>query len=250
MNRPFRYAVGGGEVKENETTKFILPSLPSGQHYADAQLQDYQGSRRSYPWRPGAFMSLQARFSHPVDALAGTAGFGFWNAPYGDPSALIPALPQATWFFFASPPNDLPFPRQSPGRGWFAGTVDASQPSALVCAPLLFPVLLLNQLGPLRRRIWPWVQNRLGISFQPIEMRMTAWHEYELRWLSDECEFRIDGEVVHKTRHSPRGPLGFVCWLDNQYLILTPRGKIGAGRVPVPEPQWMEIRDLELRAIE
>ena len=73
--------------------------------------------RRDFPHFPGTELSLRARFSHPANTLKGTAGFGFWNAPFGDPTVRWPALPQATWFFFASEPNDLPFAESGPGQG-------------------------------------------------------------------------------------------------------------------------------------
>ena len=36
---------------------------------------------------------------------------------------------------------------------------------------------------------------------------------------------------------APRGPLGFVCWLDNQYLILTPRGAASVVSTGAPSTQ-------------
>ena len=94
--------INGGVTIEGEIRRFYLP--PVSGEYADAQLDDYGDceSRRFYPWRAPVRMRLKARFSHPVGGLAGTAGFGFWNAPFGDPSLPRPSLPQAVWFFYAS----------------------------------------------------------------------------------------------------------------------------------------------------
>ena len=103
--------------------------------------------RGQYPWSPGTRLRLRARFSHPPDQLIGTAGFGFWNAPFGDPTVRRPALPQACWFFFASAPTDLPLAPAGPGRGWFAATMDATGGSALALIPLAPALLLLNQIG-------------------------------------------------------------------------------------------------------
>jgi hypothetical protein len=146
--------------------KLVLPGAAKG--YADAQIDDYGGRKRGdYPWRPGTRMELRARFSHGADDLIGTAGFGFWNAPFGDPTVPWPTLPQAAWFFYGSPPSDMPLAVEGPGRGWFASTVDARSGRALALIPAAPLALLLNQFGPLRRRIWPPVRERLGITFRP-----------------------------------------------------------------------------------
>lgn len=240
--------LNGGLVEGEPPGRLILPPTASG--YADAQFDDYAGrdGRQDFPWRPGVTMRLAARFSHNADELVGTAGFGFWNAPFGDPTAGGLALPQATWFFFASAPSDLPFAEEGPGRGWFAGTVDAATPRALAIAPLAPLALVANQIAPLRRAVWPAIRRRLAISHVPLELTLTAWHRYEMRWQVDGCRFYVDGRLALDTPHVPHGPLGFVCWIDNQYLVLTPRGRLAWGVVPTTATQWLEIRDLELLA--
>lgn len=228
--------------------KLHLPPCQSG--YTDAQIDDCAGRRKAYPWRTGTQFSLRARFSHEAEQLVGTAGFGFWNAPFGDPSVPWPALPQAAWFFFGSPPNDLPLAVEEAGRGWFAATLDATTWQAVRLVPLAPAVLLLNQSARLRRTIWPWVQKNLQISFQPIRESMAAWHDYRLLWRTSGCEFWLDGRLIHQTPFSPRGPLGFVCWIDNQYLVATSNGRFRWGTIPVNSPQFLEIDHLQIREIE
>ncbi len=251
--RDFRVLeLNGGQVlwprpyPEN-TIRFALPVMEHG--YGDAQIDDYglvENGRKNYPWQRGVQMQLRARFSHGVDELRGTAGFGFWNAPFGDPTVKWPALPQAVWFFFGSPPNDLPLVLQGKGNGWFASTLDATTRCAKWLIPLAPFVLLGNQNGRIRDKIWPKVRERLGITFAPLEVEMTAWHEYRLQWLDSGCAFWVDGRLILQTPHSPQGPLGFVCWLDNQYMIVTNRGRFGWGTLLLPEAQWMEIADLRI----
>jgi hypothetical protein len=238
------HELNGGVVEAGPITRFRLPAGGTG--YTNAQIDDYSGARPGFDRRPGLTLSLRARFSHAADELRGTAGFGFWNAPYGDPSRRRLTLPQAAWFFFASPPGDLPFAPRSPGRGWFAGTIDARSapiPALILLAPA---VLALNQIAAARRRLWPAVRRRLGIYAAPLDGDMRQWQAYCLEWRPDGCRFTVDGQVVLDTPYAPRGPLGFVCWLDNQYLVLTPRGRFQAGALRLPEPQWMEIADLHL----
>ena len=240
---------GGRVLRERPFSENpIRLQIPIIEHgYCDAQIDDYglvQNGRKHYVWQPGVQMRLRARFSHDADMLKGTAGFGFWNAPFGDPTVKWPALPQAVWFFFGSPPNDLPLALQERGQGWFASTLDATSWRAKLMLPLAPFVLLLNQNGRLRRKIWPWVRERLGISFASLDVDLTDWHEYRLLWGESGCSFWIDGCLVLQTDHSPHGPLGFVCWLDNQYMVVTNRARLGWGVLPLGEAQCMEITDL------
>ena len=240
--------INGGIVESGPPLRLHLPAVE--QSYADAQVDDYGGrSRRHYPWRPGVELALQARFSHGVNDLVGTAGFGFWNAPFGDPTVPWPALPQAAWFFYASPPNDLPLAPAGPGRGWFAATLDATTGQALLMAPFAPFVLLVNRITAVRRRFWPWLQQRLGISFASIEEDMVAWHDYRLVWRPEGSAFFVDGRPLLQTRHSPRGPLGFVCWLDNQYMVATANGRFRWGTLPVETDQWLEVQNMSITKI-
>jgi hypothetical protein len=238
--------LNGGRVVDDQLIRLILP--PTALGYADAQIDDYGSvkGRGQYLWKPGTQLSLRARFSHGRSELTGTAGFGFWNAPFGDPTVRHPALPQAAWFFYASAPSDLPFPISSRGRGWFVGTIDAGTPDALLTAPLAPAILLLNQFQRLYGRIWPWIRRRLQISFAPLETSMTHWAEYKLHWNPSGCTFIIDGRTILQTPYSPRGPLGFVCWIDNQYMVATPRGHFRWGTLTTDSTQTLEITDLLL----
>lgn len=245
--------INGGQVIGQSPRRLAVPAAREA--YVDAQLDDYGvGSsrgrwprlRRNYPWRGDVELSLQARFSHGIDELLGTAGFGFWNAPFGDPTVRWPALPQATWFFFASPPTNLPLAQIGPGRGWFASTLDASSATAMALVPLAPAALLFNQISRLRGRIWPVARRALSISYAQLEVDLREWHEYRLHWQLGGCTFSIDGLVMLETAYSPRGPLGFVCWLDNQYLVATNRGRFSWGTLPLPEAQWMDVSDLRV----
>ena len=240
----------GGLVTTGPPMTCWLPPVATG--YADAQFDDYAlrrgNGRGHYRWQPGTSLCLSARFSHEAEQLAGTAGFGFWNAPFGDPSVRWPALPQATWFFFASPPSNLPFPLTGPGRGWFAATIDAGRRTAVSLIPFAPLILLLNQATALRQRLWPRIRPRLGISFAPLPLAMTEWHEYKLNWLPDGCTFQVDGETVLQTPQSPRGPLGFVCWMDNQYMVATVDGRFRWGVLPTSATQWLDVSSLVIQA--
>ena len=242
-----RLEINGGLVEKNSGWKLTLPAVGNG--YGDAQIDDYGlcNGRSAYPWCPNTRLHLQARFSHSADVFVGTAGFGFWNAPFGDPTIPWPALPQAAWFFFGSPPNDLPLALDEPGPGWCASTLDATTPRAWSMAPAAPLVVLLNRWPSFRQRVWPKVQQRLGISYAPISAAMDAWHDYELGWAKSGCRVLSDGELVVQTEQSPHGPLGFVCWLDNQFMVVTRNGRFRWGTLSVPQTQTLEIRSLTIR---
>jgi hypothetical protein len=235
---------GSGQLLISDAGLRLLVPSARRDGYANAQIVDYAGqSRRRFPWRPPLRLTVRARSS---GAIAGTAGFGFWNHPL----ALLggrSALPAATWFFYASPPSDLPLALGVPGRGWKAASIDATTPGALAWAPLAPPVLLLNNLPWLYRRIWPVVQRSLTISEVLLPPLDSTWHTYTLEWRERSSRFAVDGTSVLETPRSPRGPLGFVAWVDNQWALATPWGRFGWGLLDVAQPQWL---DLDLVQIE
>ncbi len=237
--------INGGRVEHGEIERLVLPSVGTG--YSDAQIDDYGGlGRKAYRWRPGTVLELRARFSHKAGELVGTAGFGFWNAPFGDPTIRWPALPKAAWFFYASDHSDLPLARKGPGRGWFVSTIDSTQTEAIILAPFAPLLIVLNNVPPLRRTLWPFIRKRLRISYRQLDTELDSWHSYRLCWMEDRCEFWVDGDCIYQTLSSPNGPLGFVCWIDNQYLIAKPTGRIRWGTIPVKSEQWLEISEFKI----
>lgn len=246
VNHYRKLEINGGKVSDNGLVHLALP--PNIQGYADAQIDDYGGRlRKEYPWRMGTRLDLSARFSHTGDALTGTAGFGFWNAPFGDPTIRWPSLPQATWFFFASEPSDLPLaPYQQQGRGWFASTIDAKTYPATFLIPFAPLVILLNHFPHLASIIWPVVQRRLKISFFLLKSDLIQWHRYRIDWMAEACIFSVDEKQVFETDYSPMGSLGFVCWIDNQYLKLTPTGRLRWGTLSLDQYQWLEVKNIEI----
>ncbi len=79
-----------------------------------------------------------------------------------------------------------------------------------------------------------------------LELDLTQWHAYELRWSKDRVEYFVDGQAVFETAACPKGPLGLVIWIDNQFASFPPDGKIKAGTEANPVPAWMEITDFAI----
>jgi beta-glucanase (GH16 family) len=75
---------------------------------------------------------------------------------------------------------------------------------------------------------------------------MTAWHTYVLEWGAERANFSVDGQPVLENAPSPGGPLGFVMWLDNQYMAVAPWGRFAWGLLDIPGRQWLEVEWLSI----
>ncbi|MCA9903080.1 MAG: hypothetical protein KC547_04410, partial [Anaerolineae bacterium] len=172
-------------------------------------------------------------------------GFGFWNHPFSPDvrAHRWPRLPQAIWFFFGSPPNDMQLAYDVPGQGWKAAQIDAGRPQALGLIPLALPALLFLRIPTVYRRIYPKIQHALAIHEAKLDDKLLAeTHKYTIEWRADGATFFVDDQAVLKTAAAPRGPCGFIAWLDNQYAIITPQGRFGAGVIPIERDQslWLD----------
>ncbi len=221
-----------------------LSRPPRGSDWlSDAQIDDYHGrDRRALPWQPPVRMSVRARFSHPVDALYGTAGFGFWNNPFVASGAAV--APNAIWFFFASPPSDMALVRGVPGWGWKAATLNGGDvPSAAVAAGNL-----LLRIPGVERLAVRAAASTVRAAERLLDLDATAWHDYVLVWERRLATWSVDGVEVLRSASPPAIPLGFVAWMDNQWAVMRPQGDVGFGLVGVPQRQWLEISHVEISA--
>ncbi len=237
--------IGGAAVTAAGALTMTCGPTAAGS-YTNAQLCDYRADSYHFLWAPPLRLTVVARASAPADELRGTAGFGFWNHPFS-PDARRMRLPRALWFFFASPPSQMALAYGVPGFGWKAATLDATRRSAWALLAASGPLALLNQFPPLYRRLWPRAQRLMAISERLLAGTLLAeTHTYEIDWRRDGATFRIDGAVVHEAPDAPRGAMGFITWIDNQYAVVTPRGRLGFGLVPVERPQSLTVERLEM----
>lgn len=254
-----RYLVGAGALEFTGSALRFVVADATLRKYSDAQIDDYQDlPRRRFTWRPPLRLTVRARFSHPAGdgstarqatlttGLRGTAGFGFWNDPFMMTGARMPTLPRALWFFYGSPPSNMKLDLDTPGHGWKAATIDALRPAALLLAPFAPLAVVLMNIRSLYRILWPPIQRALNVREAVIGADMTEWHTYTLEWGPERACFSVDGRPILEDAPSPRGPLGFVMWLDNQYMVVTPQGRLGWGLLDVPGRQWMEVDRLAI----
>jgi hypothetical protein len=237
-----------------------IPFGPKG-HYRLAQLDDYAGlPRKSFLWQPPLNFSLRARVSSLN--IPGTWGFGLWNDPFslslgfGGGTRRIPALPNAAWFFFASPENYLSFRSDKPAQGFLAQTFRSLQIPAPILAlggislPLLAWPRLARKLRPVFRRMIKedsfLLTSKTFQDFGILEgLDSTQWHTYILRWEINQVTFQVDDQT-YKTPVTPNGPLGLVIWIDNQFATFPPDGRVSYGSLPNPRSEWLEIDELRI----
>jgi hypothetical protein len=226
--------------------------MPSGlsQTYRLAQLDDYaHAPRTSFKHAPAWSFSLRARLSHAN--LPGTWGFGLWNDPFGLSLGFggrtfhLPTLPQAVWYFHASPPNWLALQDSIPANGFFAGTLRSPRIPSLVLAPglLLLPLCAIRPISRFLRKLAGKIIHQDGML---VDADVTLWHEYSIVWENDGCTFHVDGKEILSTPISPRPPLGLVIWIDNQYAAWTPQGRLAYSTLENPI-SWLELDNLVLR---
>ena len=234
--------LGGGIVEAGDCGfRLTLPGAASDT-YSDAQISDY-ASRAEFVNRPPLRLSLRARGQ---GELTGTAGFGFWN------HALMPGqrsfrLPQAIWFFFTSPENDIALAQGVAGHGWKAAAINARDWRFLALLPLAPPGFLLMRSRALYAALWPIGQRAIGVSETLLSADLLhEFHEYRIDWRAGRAIFTVDGEVVHQATHVAPGPLGFIAWIDNQYAVVTPQGRFKWGLLAAPGAQSLEIRDIQI----
>jgi hypothetical protein len=225
--------------------------IPAGTRgtYRLAQLDDYTRLPcRRFPNAAPQTVNLRLRVS--ATDLPGTWGFGLWNDPFGlslgfgGTAGRLPTLPQAVWFFYGSKENYLSFRDDLPANGFFAGTFRSPAIPSLLLAPaaLTLPLLPIRPISRWMRRLTSKIIHQSSV---PVQVDVKKWHEYKIDWQRDGCNFFVDGKSILETPISPRGQLGLVIWIDNQYAAWGPDGRAGWGVLENPKA-WMEVEGLKI----
>ncbi|MEY2817757.1 MAG: hypothetical protein RL275_1220 [Chloroflexota bacterium] len=231
------------EASITKTEKGYLMKIPAGDSYAYrfAQIDDYFGlPRRKFPHH-ALTLSLRARTSSST--IPGTWGFGLWNDPFGMSLGFganrfrLPTLPNAAWFFGASPENHLSF-SDKPAQGFLA----QSFRSPIFHTSLLPAGMLLPFSAKTTRRMLSKV---IAEDSSALGVDVTQWHSYKLEWSESRVAWYVDEVQVSESPVSPNPPLGLVIWIDNQFAAFKPDGKIGFGVLEGGE-EWLEIEGLKL----
>jgi hypothetical protein len=251
-------SINGGMVAgQASLLRMSFAGAPAGK-YIDAEINDLAGRRPAdYPWRPPLRMVTRARASHPAAGvtgaagtqagspyLQGTAGFGFWNEPFVL-ARRVWRLPEAIWFLYTSPPTQLCLVPDVPGNGWKAQVVHSHRVGAILAGVPALAAIAWARIGADERPAARWVQRVSGAHETLLDADLTQWHEYRLDWLREIATFFVDGTAICHVARPPAGPLGFVAWIDNQYIVVTPRGQFRSG-VLEAGGQWLELDGLAI----
>ena len=248
LDKASSHIVGSGAIHPITDGLRLQNGPTSTGIYSNAQIDDYHPLRRAaFLQRPPLTFTVHARFSHHANALRGTAGFGFWNDPFGMSGPRWPTLPRALWFFFSAPPSNMALALDVPGPGWKAATIDAWRLPFLLLAPTAPFAMPLMNLRPLYRRLWPIGQRAIGVQECMLDLDMTVWHQYTIVWQPNHVRFLVDDRVLLQTNATPRGPLGLVIWKDNQAMTVTPWGLPRHQLVNCDDEQWMEIARVSIQ---
>lgn len=242
--------VGAGRVEAHaDGARLVIPPA-DGAHYSNAQISDYRTAGAGafhFRWRPPLRLTLTAQASGPGNSLRGTAGFGFWNHPFSPDARRLPRLPQAIWFFFAAPPGNMALARGVPGHGWKAAQIDAARLRLLPLAPFAPLAALAFRSRWFYDRCFPPLQRAMAIGERALDPALLAErHAYSIEWQRGGARFSVDGRSVLETSNAPRGPAGFIAWLDTQWAIITPQGRIGFGLTPVTHEQTLTVESIEI----
>jgi hypothetical protein len=257
-DRWIQTCIGNGTV--NITDSALRMSYASAQvgQYSDAQIDDYgKLARSNFPWRPPLRLEIRARSSHEAaseestveskNILRGTTGFGFWNFPFSARGDIL-MLPEAIWFFYASPPSNMSLVPDVPGWGWKAQVIHSLRADAL---PTAFPMAasaIWARMTGITRPAQRWIQRLSGAREALLPVTMADWHTYMLEWKEDVAGFWVDDQLVLIAPNPPTRPLGFVAWLDNQYAVATPHGILRFATV-ASGPQWLEIDYVQIEPL-
>jgi len=232
-----------GNIETTTTGWRLVISKGTNTEYRLAQLDDtLLLPRGKFPERPPLTLSLRARASS--GKIPGTWGLGLWNNPYssvgfgGRPFSL-PALPNAIWYFHASPQNYLSFRDDKPAQGFLAQAFRSPR-----FHPYLLPTGLIFPFS--RRRARKTLSGIIGEDSAVINTDVTQWHNYRLEWSLNRSVLWVDEALALDTQVSPHPPLGLVIWVDNQYAAFTPQGQVKWGLEENPSEAWMEIENVEL----
>lgn len=243
--------VNGGSVKDTpeNTISLRIPGMASDT-YGLAQLDDYMHlPRREFLHQTPFQLMVEARIS--AKRFPGTWGFGLWNDPFSlgfgasGMARLIPKAPNAAWFFYGSEENHLSLRDDLPGSGFHAKTFRSPLiPSilSLVAVPGL-PLLLWPAAARLVRKL---SRQLVKEDAKSLDINVEEWHSYQLNWEEDLVTFSVDGNEVFLTDQSPRGRLGLVIWIDNQYFRFDREGRIEFGFLSTDSGQELFVRNMKI----
>jgi hypothetical protein len=78
-----------------------------------------------------------------------------------------------------------------------------------------------------------------------VDLDPTTWHDYKMELHRGKVLFYLDDRVYFETEICPKGRLGLVIWIDNQFAAFPPDGKIKFGTLSHERVAWLELKDIQ-----
>jgi hypothetical protein len=179
--------------------------------------------------------------------LRGTTGFGFWNDPL-DAKGRFVAAPSYVWFLHASPPSSLGDDRKATAGGLVAGTMRGMP----VPRPAIAAGNLALRLSGVERLVTRFVERRAAPAevALPIDLDLSTWHDFGIDWRRDGVDFSVDNVAVASipSDRTPYRPVGFVAWIDNNWLNIDAEGRYRFGRREAPGRQTLKLARVTIEA--
>ena len=242
------FARGFGRVDWQDSECLLSLENASDLGTSNAQLDDYHWKKRKdFSLTPPLKLQLEAKWIFTGDLPQGTSGFGLWNDPFMMTGWRWPSLPQAFWFFVGCPKSQLSLlPKLRHHTGLRAFQVNAWS------ASFLKHILLWLLRGPFwnvnkwREKWLPKLCSDIELCEYFLSLDLREWQKFEIVWTKSEVIFKVNGLEVQNAPCSIRSRLGFVIWMDNQYLYFDPWKKIKWGSCAIENKQSLHIRNLSM----
>jgi hypothetical protein len=215
--------------------------------YSSVELSEYQPQQRNFQFKPPVRMKVRAYSSLHPSNMRGSAGFGFWNHPL-DAEQPDFGRPLGLGFSFATPPAHLDPTKNIAAYGLRALVMDVQKWQFTPLIPVKGMAMIRN---PKLQQMLTQRERKTG-SLSECWLNptlLTAEHEYCLEWRPDGAIFSVDGEVVHTIERVPQNALGFVARIDNQTSVITQRGDVILGRVPVKRAQALVLTGISIEPL-
>jgi hypothetical protein len=177
----------GENTVSDGTAAFTVTADSHAGEYSDSEINDYRrGFERGFPWGPGVRLEIRARASDD-NGLSSERGRGTRGFGFWNLGTGGPGAVDGmtnAWFLSLSPES-------------FGGTS-------------LFLATVFDRGQP--------------VVFRPLATDQRRWHRYGIVWTRRGVTFAVDGRSVAASPVAPTEKLGFVSWIDNYRLTLTPDG--------------------------
>jgi hypothetical protein len=174
--------------------------------------------------------------------LLGTAGLGFWNNFGPLWSDRMEINPNWIWLYYASPQSNLSL-TDGPVHGWKASIVKGGKGGRLTMAVTNW----LMQFPRIGKALSGIRMPAEEVSLDTVDF--TVWHDLVLEWLPEQVRFELDGQTVMSAAVRLPAPMGFACWLDNNYASCDPAGDMQIGSLAIPEAQVLELSRIEIQTL-